>query len=169
MVPVSINSIKAQDIPSVSSRIAEMHREYFCRQLGWHHEFEAEVKKYIEQLHSTFQPSRETLWVATGKDGSVAGSIAIDGREKELDSARLRVFIVDHGHQYQGIGSMLLSTAVQHCRNTGYKRIVLWTFDSLTEAIRLYIKYGFRLAEERAVSYWGRRLTEQRFILEFTH
>jgi GNAT superfamily N-acetyltransferase len=142
-----------------------MHWEYFCQRLGWDHEFESEVKKYIDQLQNKFQPNKEGLWVAK-EDQKIVGSIAIDDREADPKNARLRIFVVDHEHQHQGIGSNLLNKAIQHCRKTGYKEIVLWTFDTLVEANHLYLKNGFKLAEERTVSYWGDNLTEQSFALE---
>jgi GNAT superfamily N-acetyltransferase len=156
---------RIQDTRTVSDYIVGMHREYFCQQLGWGQEFEAEVTEYIDTLRSNFQPNKEGLWVAK-KDHKIVGSMAIDGREADLDNARLRIFIVDQQHQHQGIGSALMKTAIYHCRKAGYRRIVLWTFDTLTEARQLYLKNGFKLVEERAVTYWKQERTEQSFVLE---
>ncbi len=165
MINHSNNIIKINDIPFVSDSIVQMHQEYFCQQLGWGPEFEGAVKKYIDSLYNEFQANKEGLWVAK-EEHKVVGSIAIDGREADPANARLRIFVVDQEYQHQGIGTALLHTAIQYCRETGYTKIFLWTFDVLAEASQLYFKRGFKCIQERAVSYWGNKLTEQLFTLE---
>ena len=55
--------------------------------------------------------------------------------------------------------------AVDFCRQRGYPRIFLWTFQGLAAARHLYEKCGFGLCEEHDVAQWGQRIREQKFEL----
>jgi GNAT superfamily N-acetyltransferase len=162
-----VNIIKIKDISSVSDSIVQMHKKYFCQQLGWGPEFEGAVKKYIDSLYNEFQADKEGLWVSQ-EEHKVVGSLAIDGREADPENARLRIFVVDQAYQHQGVGTALLKTALQHCNEVGYKKVVLWTFDVLDGARHLYLKNGFKCTQERSGTYWGKNLTEQLFTLELS-
>jgi GNAT superfamily N-acetyltransferase len=71
------------------------------------------------------------------------------------------------GARGRGIGRALLDEAVAFCRRTGRPDAYLWTFAGLDAARRLYDDAGFLLVEERAGETWGKRVTEQRFLLRF--
>ena len=149
-------------IADVAESIVNLHEKYFVQRLGWGTTFKDDVREYLEKLLQHFQPKRDGLWVAR-KGEVIIGSIAIDGRADGPESARLRVFVVDHNYYRQGIGKSLLDQAITFCRTIGYKRIELWTFDNLYEAKALYLNYGFRILKERNVKYWGYQLREQLF------
>jgi mycothiol synthase len=50
---------------------------------------------------------------------------------------------VEEGHRGLGLGSYVLSRALQHIADDGYIDAVLYTEDSNFAAIRLYLKFGF--------------------------
>ena len=80
--------------------------------------------------------------------------------------AHLRWFIVSDALRGKGAGSQLLRTALDFCRDCGYGRVYLSTFEGLHAARHLYEKHGFRLVQERRGAQWGREVIEQRFELE---
>jgi len=89
--------------------------------------------------------------------------VAIDGDALGPDAAHLRWFIVEEGMRGAGIGAKLLDEAVAFCDAQGFPKIMLWTFQGLDAAHRLYEAHGFVLAEEWVGDQWGTEVVEQRF------
>jgi GNAT superfamily N-acetyltransferase len=150
--------------PGVVGKITELHATYYYEHWGLDVSFEAQVGKELSDFIDAFQKDRDGLWVAT-VGGRFAGSIAIDGRPTDKHGARLRWLIVDPSLQGRGIGNILVSTALEFCKDTMYRRVYLWTFEGLDQARFLYERAGFRLCKEHDVQRWGRNLTEQMFEL----
>jgi GNAT superfamily N-acetyltransferase len=63
----------------------------------------------------------------------------------------------------KGVGNRLIETAMRFCRNLGYRKIYLWTFEGLNTARHLYEKNGFELVEDHSGTQWGTQVNEQRF------
>jgi hypothetical protein len=59
-----------------------------------------------------------------------------------------------------------MDAALGFCRDCGYRRVYLNTFEGLQAARRLYEQGGFRPVEQRRGAQWGREVVEQRFELE---
>ena len=76
----------------------------------------------------------------------------------------LRWFITSDASRGQGIGSQLLTAALEFCAARGYRQVHLWTFEGLLAARHLYEKHGFNLAQSQPGSQWGKEVTEQLFI-----
>ncbi|MFW6055249.1 MAG: GNAT family N-acetyltransferase, partial [Thermodesulfobacteriota bacterium] len=79
--------------------------------------------------------------------------------------AHLRWFIVSDALQGQGLGNRLLDEAMAFCKDMGYRRVYLWTFEGLQAARHLYEKAGFELKEQHPGRGWGTVVNEQRFEL----
>lgn len=148
--------------PGAIGRIVALHGEYYVRERGLDERFEAEVATELGAFARQLDPLREGLWLALA-DGEIVGSIAA---QAELDTARLRWFIVAPALRGSGAGRVLLARALQQCRDRRYRRVFLWTFAGLDAARHLYEQAGFRLMEEVADEIWGPRVTHQRFDLD---
>lgn len=70
--------------------------------------------------------------------------------------------------QGKGAGNQLTNIAISFCRNKGYKKIYLWTFEGLDAARHLYEKGGFKIVEEHRGTQWGNSVNEQRFECSLT-
>lgn len=151
--------------PGVVGKVVELHATYYHRHWGFDVSFETQVARELADFILGFVPGRDGFWAARWK-GHFAGSIAIDGSNESEEGARLRWFIVDPRFQGRGIGSALLNKALAFCRQTGHKRVFLWTFKGLDTARRLYERSGFSLSLEHEVSQWGAVILEQRFDWE---
>jgi len=151
--------------PGAIGRVVEMHGDYYARRWGFGFYFEAKVAKTLEGFLSRYDEKRDGFWTAS-RTGRVEGSIAIDGLHADADGAHLRWFIVSEDLHGRGVGSALLSNAVDFCRSSGYRKVYLWTFEGLLSARRLYEKTGFRLVEQRPGTQWGKEVHEQRFELQ---
>ena len=150
--------------PGCIGRVTEMHANYYCAHAGFGVPFEAKVARELGEFCERYDVQRDGLWLANGTDG-IQGSVVIDGSHAKEEGAHLRWFIVSDVARGAGIGSALLTNAIEFCRDSGYGRVYLWTFQGLRAARHLYEKFGFRLALERRGSQWGTEVQEQRFEL----
>ncbi|MFW6138638.1 MAG: GNAT family N-acetyltransferase [Spirochaetota bacterium] len=150
--------------PGVIGEITYIHGVYYHQNWGFDISFETQVAKELSDFMIEYQLGRDGLWVAR-MTREFAGSIVIDGRNAELLGLRVRWFIVPPAYQGAGIGRMLLGKAVNFCRESGYKKVYLWTFQGLRAARKLYLDKGFQLKEEHQVNQWGRNINEQMYEL----
>ena len=154
-------------ISGAIGRVAELHGTYYSLNWGFGLFFEAKVATELAAFLSRPDGAGDGFWAVT-QAGRIEGSIAIDGsraRDADREGAHLRWFIVSDALRGTGLGRRLLETAVGFCRERGYPRISLWTFEGLDAARHLYESAGFRLAEQRRGAQWGVEVNEQRFEL----
>ena len=68
--------------------------------------------------------------------------------------------------QVRGAGKYLMQQAIGFCKQAGFGRVYLWTFQGLESARHLYEKFGFQLVAEHPGRQWGTTVIEQKFELE---
>ena len=149
-------------IPGAIGRVAELHGRYYHEYWGFDLFFESKVATELSEFLCRFNEARDGFWVVS-VEGSIIGSIAIDGLNYDSKGAHLRWFIVTPENQGQGIGKALIKEAIEFCRRAKFNRVYLWTFAGLDAARHLYEKWGFRLCEQREGKQWGKTVTEQMF------
>lgn len=157
-------SIASGYLPGSIGRIAELHAAYYHVEWGFGLFFEAKLATELSAFLQRYDPNRDGFWTAL-LDERIEGSIAIDGIHTESEGAHLRWFIVSAALRGQGAGGRLMDTAVDFCREKGYKHVYLWTFEGLDAARHLYEKAGFELVEQHEGTQWGRAVNEQKFQL----
>lgn len=143
-------------------RITELHANFYSKLVDFGLPFEAKVARELSQFCEGFDAARDGLWLAT-VDGVAHGSIAIDGSYADSDGAHLRWFITSDDLRGQGMGSQLITQALDFCNAKSYKRVYLDTFAGLDAARHLYEKHGFQLVHEQVGLTWGGEVREQRF------
>jgi GNAT superfamily N-acetyltransferase len=150
--------------PGALGRIVELHGTYYAEHWNLGIYFEAKVATELAEFLSRIDLERDGAWFAH-TDGTIAGSIVIDGSQEDLEGARLRWFIVDPYYQGQGVGKRLMTAAMTFCREKKFRRVYLTTFEGLSAARHLYEKHGFVLCgEEDGTQLTGSSaLTEQVF------
>jgi len=153
-------------IPGSIGRVAELHGTYYNEHWDFTVFFEAKVATELSEFLGRYDEKRDGFWTASLK-GRVEGSISIDGIHAEKEGAHLRWFIVSNVLRGRGIGNQLMDKALGFCRDKGYSRVYLWTFEGLNAARHLYDKNGFKLVEENRGIQWGTEVNEQRFELRF--
>jgi GNAT superfamily N-acetyltransferase len=153
-------------IPGSIGRVAELNGAYYHDNWGFGLVFEAMTATDLSAFLMRYDDTRDGFWCALLGD-RVEGHITIDGAHSDTEGAHLRYFIVSDAVRGRGVGSRLITNAVDFCRDAGHKKIYLWTFEGLSAARYLYEKAGFRLVEQKRGARWGTEVTEQRFELEF--
>lgn len=158
--------ISSTYLPGAIGRITELHAAYYSRHWGFDLYFEAKVATELSQLLTEEGTSCNGFWTAS-LENRIIGGVAIDGGRGTGHHARLRFLILEEGHQGNGIGHLLMDTAVTFSRELGFPGVYLTTFAGLDAARHLYEKWGFVLTEEQEARTWGTVVREQRFDLTF--
>jgi DNA-binding MarR family transcriptional regulator/GNAT superfamily N-acetyltransferase len=134
------------------------HGALYAAEYGFDERFEHLVARIVADYAESHDPEREAAWIAE-VDGQPAGCVLCVRKDDE--TAQLRVLLVEPFARRLGIGSRLVQECVRFARRAGYRQIMLWTLDALTDAARLYERAGFRLVEEGKPVSFGPDLVEQ--------
>ncbi len=78
------------------------------------------------------------------QNGMIVGAVSCYGNE--LDD-----LIVEKSFQGQGIGQKLLSWGMHHIKEEGYEEIILHVAEWNQNAVKLYLKNGFRIKKKERV------------------
>jgi GNAT superfamily N-acetyltransferase len=132
--------------------VISRHGEIYFESYGWDFSFEELVAKVVGEFAADHDPKRERGWIADA-DGRRAGSIFCVA--ENVETARLRLLIVEPWARGLGVGAGLVEACVEFARAAGYRRMVLWTDEFLTPARRLYAAAGFRLVSSRTEVAFG--------------
>ena len=97
------------------------------------------------------------FWVVEDSTQTIVGMIGVLPEQEHV--AAVRRLHVHPERRQQGIGSCLMSTALQHCHDNGFVKIHLETDEYQTAAMALFTRFGFRLDRTRD--------RENRKIMEF--
>ena len=149
-------------VPGAVGRITELHGKYYHKYWNFGLFFEAKVASELSKLLTDDNAHRNGFWIAW-LDNEIVGGISVDGNRKESNEARLRFFIISSGCQGLGIGDRLMEKSVTFCKDKGFEKIYLTTFEGLDAARHLYEKWGFQLIEEKEDNTWGVIVKEQLF------
>lgn len=149
-------------VPGAIGRITELHGTYYQQHADFGLYFESKVACELSEFLRRYDSARDGIWLALSQ-GRIEGSIVIDGVEADMEGAHLRWFIVSDSLRGNGVGSKLITIALDFCRMRKYKKIYLWTFEGLNAARHLYEKHGFRVTQQQRGNQWGSEVNEQRF------
>lgn len=150
--------------PGVIGKVSELHAKYYAAHWNFGHCFEAKVATELSSFITNYNKSKDRIW-SLSVDGNIEGSITIDGTSENENIAHLRWFIMSDKLKGKGAGNYLMEQVISFCKEVGFEKVYLWTFQGLAPARHLYEKFGFKLVEEHHGEQWGTTVTEQRFEL----
>lgn len=157
--PVLVRPPRIGEIALVASRQAQVYASEF----GWDGSYEGLAAEIVGKFAQGFEPEREACWIAEWR-GDLAGSIFVVDSGKGV--AQLRLLYVEPKARGQGIGKLLVDQVVRFARDKGYRKIRLWTQESLTVARKLYAAAGFKLVESKPHRSFGKDLVGEYWELE---
>jgi DNA-binding MarR family transcriptional regulator/predicted N-acetyltransferase YhbS len=138
--------------------VLHRHGVVYAEEFGWNTDFEAWVARIIADYVNQPDPERQAGWIAD-VDGAGAGSVFCVPEDDT--TARLRMLLVERWARGLGIGSRLVDEVLRFARRTGYRHIVLSTYDVLVSARRIYQAAGFTLVSEEREHAFGHDLIGQ--------
>lgn len=163
----------ATDAPVVlrPHRLGELgwmiHRQglLYNQQFGWNAEFEALIARiYYEYESAPAHPPR-MLWVAE-RTGQIVGSVFVLPSDGRPGTAQLRMLYVEPEARGLGLGTTLVAQVVSFARESGYRRVRLWTQSVLVSARRIYEAAGFHRVETEPHHSFGKDLIGEHWELE---
>lgn len=161
--------IRTGYFPGALGRIVELHETYYSEYWNLDYEFSREVAVELAEFLGRYEEAENRLWtVMDDPDDAVrrqiVGSLVIDdGHSDDEEGARVRWVILDPELHGRGFGRELMDRAMAFCRDSGFERVYLWTYEGLEAARHLYEEHGFRLVEEATRQDWGPEITYQKF------
>jgi N-acetylglutamate synthase-like GNAT family acetyltransferase len=156
-------TIRTELQPGDLEWVVRRHGELYAEEYGWNDDFRVLVQGIADAFARDFDPRFERSWIAE-RDGERAGCVFIVRRSDEV--AKLRMLLVDPAARGSGLGQRLVEECIAFSRETGYRKITLWTNSILTAARRIYDKTGFALIESEPIEEFGQSLVSETWELE---
>ncbi len=143
--------------------VVHRHGVLYAEEYGWDERFEALVAEIAAHFIQHLDPKRERCWIAE-RDGEIVGSVFLVKKSKT--TAKLRLLLVEPKARGLGIGRRLVDECVRFARQSGYKKITLWTQSILGAARHIYKQAGFRIVARQRNDSFGRRLVAETWDLQ---
>lgn len=149
--PVLVRPPRIGEMALVASRQARIYTDEF----SWDGSYEGLAAEIAGKFAQAHDPEREACWIAEWR-GDVAGSIFVVDAGQGV--AQLRLLYVEPKARGLGIGKLLVDQVVRFARDKRYKKIRLWTQQSLVAARKVYATAGFTLTESAPHHSFGKDL-----------
>jgi DNA-binding MarR family transcriptional regulator/GNAT superfamily N-acetyltransferase len=122
--------------------VVQSHGALYAAEYGWDISFEGLVAEITAKFLASFDAARERCWIAE-IDGLQVGSVFLVRQTDEV--AKLRLLLVEPAARGHGLGRRLVAECIAFARQSGYRKITLWTQSILVAARKIYQDQGFVL------------------------
>ena len=154
-------SIRTELRPGDIGYVTYMHGALYSREFNYGIRFESYVAKGLCEFYEKYTPERNRIWACEHNDRMIGFLLLMDRGH----AAQLRYFLIEPEYRGIGLGSNLMDLYMSFLRECGYRESYLWTTHELSTAAHLYQRLGFKLAEEKESTAFGKPLMEQRYDL----
>ncbi len=138
------------------------HGLHYAQEKGYTLDFEEEIVRSIIHFIQLYHQNEAGFWVAED-NASILGTISV--HTISSIQAEIRWIYVIPSRQGEGIGSALMTQAIEYCRAKKIHQVVLKNVASDSPAIPLYTRFGFCKTQETKVHQWGQHWTAQEYVL----
>jgi peptidyl-dipeptidase Dcp len=159
-------SIRTSLMPGDIGYVIHRHGKIYGDEYGYGVSFESYVAGGLYEFYVGYDAFRDRVWIAEHND-CIIGFLLLMHRGDDV--AQLRYFYIEPEYRGLGLGKRLMSLYMDFLRSGGYTTSYLWTTDELSAAAALYKREGFKLAEEKDSTAFGKPLKEQRYELIAAH
>jgi DNA-binding MarR family transcriptional regulator/GNAT superfamily N-acetyltransferase len=135
-----LRTFRAGDLGLMTARQSIL----YLAEYGWGRGLEHNISETCTAFLANYREGRDQCWIAEVA-GAMAGSIMLTDEGDGL--SRLRLFYVEPVARGRGIGDALVKACLGYARETGYRKMMLWTHAVLTSARRIYSAHGFAITE----------------------
>jgi len=143
--------------------VVERHGALYAEEYGWDVRFEGLVAKIAGAFLEEQDPRTERAFIAE-RDGKRVGSVFLVRGGKRV--AKLRLLLVEPQARGLGLGRRLVDECIRFARESGYRKIVLWTQRNLVAARAIYRATGFRKTSEERHTSFGAKLVAETWELD---
>ncbi len=161
--------VRRRLLPGDAGRIIQFHGDVYDRECGFGTRFEGYVAVTVGEFAVRHTPDApgERIWIASppGTLDPVGCCALLDAGEGQ---AQFRWFLIRPDYRGTGLGRLLLEDSIAFARQSGYRRIFLYTSDFLLPAAALYQSCGFVLADRQRAEGWEVPFTEHKYVLDLT-
>lgn len=161
--------IRPLDQPGDLGWIVWAHGEIYAKEYDFDTTFEALVARIVADFANEHDPTREVGWIAE-VNGQRAGCVlCVTDDESDAATAKVRTLLVDPAARGHSVGAGLVDACLDFAREVGYRRVTLWSTDTLASARRIYQSRGFELVHEEPHHSFGHDLVGQHWTLNLDH
>jgi len=151
---VILRNYEQKDIDYIINR----HEVLYQTEYNFLPRFTEYVSIYVNKFNKHHDEKRENIWIAE-KDGKQVGVIAVVKADE--DTAQLRWFLIEPYMRGIGLGQKMLNTAIDFCKEKGYKHVFLLTVSILEAARHIYRQRGFKMTETSDNNEWADYLVKE--------
>ena len=140
--------------------VVSRHGALYAEEYGWDKTFEGLVARIVGEI---MESPKARGWIAE-IGGENAGCVFMVPRSRRV--SQLRLLLVDSFARGKGLGTRLVEECARFSRQSGYRKVILWTNSVLEDAARIYRRAGFRVTSKKKHHSFGKDLVAETWELE---